>query len=222
MELIMSFITSLFGRKKTQLADLQLDITGWELHHRHNTSVAWYTEEKNAVRIQLHAPVIWPFAMNDIAAATQYWQQETAKIDGALLTLQSLEIQGVPALQGIFKYRNPTPGSLGMYYVAIIWIPVNQGLFQLNVEAVEQGDTGIREALVFNMQLQQGEVLQDEPELIVSAEELFAKMRESTLRCLPSDDSQYDEMFPDHPLSQVRRTVALCAQQLRLARHLRS
>ncbi|MDN2487174.1 hypothetical protein MML63_16205 [Kosakonia sacchari] len=219
----MSLLTSLFGHKKPRLTDLQLNIAGWQLYESHDTSMAWSTPEQSAVRLQLHAPVQWPFALHDIAAAKHYWQQETAKIGGALLELTALTIQGVAALQGTFKYRDPTPGSLGMYFVAIIWLPVKHGLFQINAEAVEKGNTGFREAVVMDLQLKQGNIppVYDEPEFIDSADALFAKLRESELRCLPSDDRQYDEMFPEHPLSQVRRTIALCAQHTQLAKHVR-
>lgn len=222
-EQIMSFLRSLFGNKKPRLSDLKLNVDKWQLYETFETTMMWFTPERNAVRLQLLPPTQWPFALDDIAAATRYWQQETAKIDGALVELIALDIQGMAALQGIFKYRDPTPGSLGMYYVAIIWLPLSQGTFQINAEAIEKGDTGIREAFVTNLLLHQGyeAPAEEEPEFIESADALFARLRERKLRCLPSDERQYDEVFPEHPLSQVRQTIAFCAQHCQLAKHLR-
>ena len=36
---------------------------------------------------------------------------------------QVLVHEVVEALSGVFKYRSPAPGSLGMAYVGILWLP---------------------------------------------------------------------------------------------------
>lgn len=63
--------------------------------------------------------------------------------------------------------------------------------------------------------------IQDEaPEMLNSGEELFARLRESKLSQIPSDDKQYDEMLPEHPLSGVRRLLDFCASHIQLSKSL--
>lgn len=112
----------------------------------------------------------------------------------------------------MFKYRSPVPGSLGMAYVGILWVPFRDCRFQVNVEAVEQGTTGMREAAVMVVE---GDNWPMEPQaeipVIDSQEELdalYAKARERPLRRLPSDEPKYDVSFPQHPLALVRAGLA--------------
>lgn len=47
--------------------------------------------------------------------------------------------------------------------------------------------------------------MSDEPAVVVkTAEELFSRMGNAKLKVLPSDREEFDEMFPDHPLTKVR------------------
>jgi hypothetical protein len=117
--------------------------------------------------------------------------------------LKVTSIQGIEALVGVFKYRSPQPGHLGKYYVGIIWLPFQDFLFQINFESLERGTTGLREAAVALIAEPKSDVT-PEPEVVISAEELFEKLRTGTIRRLPSDDPQFDAMFPDHPLTKVR------------------
>lgn len=219
---MLSFFSSLFGSKKPRLTDLTLNTEGWELHHQNEASIAWFAPQREAVRIQLFPACEWPFSLSDVEAAKEYWQRETERLSGALIDIETLNIQKVPALRAIFKYRDPTPGSLGIYYVGIIWLPFKDALFQINVEDVERGTTGVREAIVANLLLHKGEieVSEEEPEMLNSGEELFARLRESKLHRIPSDDRQYDEALPEHPLSRVRKLLDFCASEIQLSRSL--
>src|SRR5262249_28100652 len=108
------------------------------------------------------------------------------------------------ALSGLFKYRSPVPDSLGMYYVGILWLPFRQCMFQLNVEANEAQPTGTREAAVMIIAGDSWPNQQAEPIPVANWQEAQEKSRAAAVYQLPSDDAQYDRIFPDHPLSLVR------------------
>jgi hypothetical protein len=109
------------------------------------------------------------------------------------------------------------PGSLGMAYVGILWLPFQDCRFQVNVEALEMGTTGVRECAVMVIE---GDRWPMEPQgeipLITSEEELQELYRKARVRRLPSDDPKYDASFPQHPLSLVRVRLARVIATARL------
>ncbi len=117
-----------------------------------------------------------------------------------------------PSRPALFKYRSPVPGGLGMAYIGILWIPFRDCRFRVNVEAVEVGTTGMREAAVMVIE---GDKWPMDPQaeipIITSREELdtlYAKARVRPPRKLPSDDLKHDASSPQHPLSLVRAGLA--------------
>lgn len=187
-----------------QLSDIRFHESTWELHENTADSQTWYTHTDIAARILLsqESPP-WPFDLRDINAARTFFDQQANGFGGVMLELDVKPIQGIESLIGIFKYRSPQPPTLGMHYVGIIWLPFQDFIFQINFESRERGTTGLREAIVTAMAEPQP-VITSEPETVTSIDALFDKLREGTIRRLPSDDSQFDEMFPDHPLTKVR------------------
>jgi hypothetical protein len=151
----------------------------------------------------------WPFDTTDLPAANEFFREQCGEAGGVVLSLDVTTVAGAEALRGVFKYRSPIPDTLGMYYAAILWLPFQECLYQLNVEAVEGGTTGIREVAV---KVIVGDAWpmpqQEEIPIINNEEELQALHRSARVRTLPSDDDQYDRVFPHHPLSLVRSRLA--------------
>ena len=122
--------------------------------------------------------------------------------------MEHVKVANLTALRGLFKYRSPIPQSLGMMYVNILWMSFGDWVAQLNVESLEHGTTGAREAVVFMIEGESRDNIKpSEPVLVASTEEMFTHMRAQPLQALPSDSCKYDQSFPDHPLSKVRRRM---------------
>jgi hypothetical protein len=187
-----------------QLSDVCFHESAWELHENAADNHAWYTEKRDAARLQLFRhPPQWPFDLRNADAARTFFDRQATSFHGAMIELEVTSIQEIEALVGVFKYRSPQPSHLGKYYVGIIWLPFRDFLFQINYESLERGTTGLREAAVAVIAEPKPEET-PEPEVVTSAEDLFEKLRTGTIRRLPSDDPQFDAMFPDHPLTKVR------------------
>jgi hypothetical protein len=115
-----------------------------------------------------------------------------------------------------------------MMFVGILWIPLSDFRFQINIEALEAGTTGYRETIVSALDPEEypdPKILEQtpwpqpentEPVIVKSADEMFEKMSQAPLRKLPSDDEQFDSMFPEHPLSLVRTRMSKVQETLRL------
>ena len=134
-----------------------------------------------------------------------------------MLSLHVMNINGLKLLHGIFKYRAPAPHNLAMYYVAIVWLPFQKFYFQINIEAMESETTGMREATV--MMLEKDKFLsakEQTPIVLKSGAELLERLKSTSIMLLPSDDEQYDHMFPEHPLSKVRKRLDEVIKTLKL------
>lgn len=168
---------------------------------------------RDASNVYLKAEVVqngpgWPFDLRDPeAAAAFYGQQCREQFHGVMLEMEVVQCAGHEALRGLFKYRSPVPGSMGMMFVHILWLPFQEWRAQINVEATEHGTTGARETAVSLIEGPAPAAHEQAPVMVSSVEEMFQKMRERPLVALPADDAKYDEHFPQHPLSQVRRQM---------------
>ena len=192
---------------------LTFDLADCELVQQAETERIWVNRDRVAHRLKFDPGVIyWPFDLTDQDAPRAFYRRECEQNAGVMLEMDAVTAAGVEGLSGLFKYRSPVPGSLGMAYVGILWLPFRDCRLQVNVEAVEMGTTGIREATVVVIE---GDKWPMEPQaeipVINSQEELdalYAKARVRPLRRLPSDDAKYDASFPEHPLSLVRTRLS--------------
>lgn len=190
----------------------------------------WMNDEYGMAHLlRFSGTVEWPFDLTDVEGARRFYGDQCASAGGVMLSMDVFEVEKIEVLRGIFKYRSPEPQSLAMMFVGILWIPFTNMTYQLNVEALERGTTGIREATVMALDPEKfpdPSVLQRcpwpqaepdaEPVQVSSMEEMFQRMRESKLHQLPSDDRQFDDMYPQHPLSLVRKRLDMISRTLKI------
>src|SRR5688572_21898557 len=197
---------------------LRFDLPDCELRQQNETERIWISSDHIAYRLKFDRGVIyWPFDLTDLSAAREFYRRESEENAGLMLELDVVTAAGAEALSGVFKYRSPMPGSLGMAYVGILWLPFEDCRFQVNVEALELGTTGVRECAVMAIE---GDRWPMEPQseipVIETEEQLQELYRKARVRHLPSDDPKYDASFPQHPLSQVRTRLARIIGSARL------
>lgn len=212
------------------ITDVQIILPELQPHRKSEHSMAWLTPEGEAIQIGLFPPCSWPFPLqqqnNDLfkdealkKRMFDYWQTQAQVKQGAVVEVRPLKIQGIPALQGIFKYH--VPDSLALIYIGIIWLPFKNFLYQINIEAVEHGTTGMREAVVNTLERNQGKwPEQQEPEMLDTMEALLEKLKQTALQRTLSDDENYDAMFPHHPLTRVRDILSQLPVYIQLSAQL--
>lgn len=189
---------------------LTFDLTNCSLEEQSENHRMWVNSVDVAHKLQFDiGPIDWPFDLTDSTAGAEYYRRQCEELGGAMLSLEVTMTAGVAALRGLFKYR--APNSIAMYYVGILWLPFQECRFQINVEAMETGLTGAREAvaLIVDRDSFPSPSL-DTPPLHFENGEVWESFRppESVPgHQWPSDNEQYDELLPNHPLSKVRRRL---------------
>jgi hypothetical protein len=197
---------------------LTFDLADCDLRQQNETERVWVSSDHVAYRLKFDRGVIsWPFDLTDESAAREFYDRECEENAGVMLAMDIVTAAGAEGLAGVFKYRSPMQGSLGMAYVGILWLPFQDCRFQVNVEALELGTTGVRECAVMAIE---GDHWPMEPQaeipVIETEEQLQELYRKARVRHLPSDDPKYDASFPQHPLSQVRTRLARLIDSARL------
>jgi hypothetical protein len=193
------------------IESLTFDLTECSLREESESHRGWMNSAGVVLLLRFHSgPPHWEFDLTEPDVAAEFYRKQCADNGGVMLSMEVTTVAGVEALRGLFKYRAPVPGSLSMYYVGILWLPFEECRFQVNIEAMESGPTGFREAAVMMIEGDRWpKPPEDTPPIVLkSAEELFEKLGSSPVRQIPSDDEQYDHSFPDHPLTQVRARLA--------------
>jgi hypothetical protein len=180
----------------------------------------WSDSSSMAHRLEFNStPPSWPFDLRNKPAAEDFYGHECTSLDGAMLEMDVVTVGGLELLRGLFKYRAPIPGSLAMYYVGILWLPFMDCCFQINIEAMEHGATGAREAAVAMIELNMGMMPPRQADRTValgSVGELFDHLRSNPVQQLSSDQANYDHLLPNHPLSRVRSRLVEVTNSINL------
>jgi hypothetical protein len=106
-------------------------------------------------------------------------------------------------LKGMMPERRMTYiGSLIIPFAACSWV--------IRMQAVEGSPTGIREAVWLEKYLADGGDI--DALAFVKRDGPPSPDEPVTVRRMPSDDAQWDTLYPQHPLSRVRAWLPACRQ----------
>ncbi|MEV6101905.1 hypothetical protein [Nocardia sp. NPDC051981] len=124
---------------------------------------------------------------------------------GSLIEASVISVDGQPALLRVEKMpRHDQPS--GLLFAASIVIPKDRCSIALMMFCEETGTTGIREAVTMEL-LGSGNFFTPHP---------YAPDVQGQLPYNRSDDMEWDNALPDHPLTRLRRLVARIAPTIRL------
>ena len=126
------------GVHLASINSITFDLADCSLRQQSANHRGWMNSAGVAHMLRFYpGPPDWPFDLNDLNAATEYYWQQCANNGGVMLAMEITTVAGAEALRGLFKYRAPLPGSLAMYYLGILWLPFHDCNFQINIEAME-------------------------------------------------------------------------------------
>ena len=140
----------------------------------------------------------------------------------AFISVDATKIDGCEAIRTIVKGRIPNQPH-GMLYIAAITVPFRDFCFIFKTICEEQGTTGLREAVVLNELLGEGQIKSaPSGELIGwSADPYDTALTGGILRNL-SEDEKYDAKFAFHPLTRARRIMKMLEDHILISDEVRS
>jgi len=199
--------------------DLSFDRSGLSYVSAADNGWVWSSEVGDRIEVLFLDELKGPEPED--ADALRSWAWNTAAESGlGFVESSPIVLGGHPAARFVFKSRQ-SPAD-GFVYMGNVWVPLADFGILFRVEAREGPLTGMREALVIHSRLATGElIVQDDvqpPEGTrrVSGPDSFVgwtidpmdQRIEPALQPNVSELSEYDERFPDHPLSRTRRALA--------------
>lgn len=183
---------------------------GWTLvhadEHRRQFARDVYGDDYSSRMIVVHQnEALEGVDLSDLAGIKELVQNIATQAKQIMVSAEVLPVGGVPSLWYILK-QSQAPS--GMAYSGSLVLPLAGQFFTIQLMCLETGITGIRESIVVDKLLEQGvsfKVLADANSYCESG---------TALAPYSADGEIYDERFPNHPLSRVRRYIAEVLQML--------
>ena len=208
----MNIFGKLFGKDKQSgpISWVKFDGGDFKMLLNEPSRIFWQSPAGIDQLIQYSGPADWDFDLEDMDGARRFYGNQCASYNGVMLCLDKETVDGVDLLHGIFKYRAINQG-MAMHFIGIIWIPFSDCIWQINIESIERGTTGMREALVFSLHPDLERDVKQIPEEISSKfespEDFLAYVKTQPLKILASDEDRFDSVVEKHPLTLVRRRM---------------
>lgn len=193
--------------------DLLLNSADWSLEESEGLTSRWRNSDGDGLGIYHYdLPPDIGASLDDLDALRSYYRDMIVIAGGALVELDVIQVAGVRAVKLCIKV--PQPES-GMTYIASLTFPFESFSFVVKTQCAETGMTGVRDSVVFaklgmSVDADTGKVpgwAQDpyDPAFVVP----LLRNR--------SDDAEWDEKFPDHPLSRCRRYLDSLSESITLS-----
>ena len=207
------FIAALFfaGEQPT-LDSISFDTSGWQEEQRLNDNVVWFNQCGDVLSLAATPPM--DINTSNHMGAIRFAREFTASQGGSLVSADIITLDAHPAVEMISKQE----AGLGYVYKGAIFCPLDTRAIMVFAIFSEHGTTGVREAVVSAQLWESGELeidFSNEAEKANGTRPIMGwffdpydpEFAGPVLNSL-SDDIKYDEMFPEHPLSAMRRTLA--------------
>ncbi|WDZ85762.1 hypothetical protein [Micromonospora cathayae] len=146
-----------------------------------------------------------PTALTELTELRRGMAKMAAAQGGALIEAEVVPVGGQPALRQVIKVKLPGQPT-GQAFLGSYIVPKAACSAVLRVQAAESGPTGVREATVM-ARVGPPNYFRPHP---------YGPEGEGGLPSHVADDPAYDQQFPRHPLTRVRRVLAQLARQVEL------
>lgn len=203
-----------FVRAETPtISSIQFDTSAWKLQKRSKRNIFWVNDDGDALSLHLVNNLSGLPAFSDLIGLRSFCRQLATgdgKV-GGIVSVDVIEMQGIPALKTIYKYeKRPAYGYTGM-----VIFPLKSVHYVVTIASGERGVTGVRDAFVTAQLADEGKLEIEEfekPDTSGSIgrikgwfQDPYDSAYEGYILCSTSDDEKYDILFPDHPLSKIRK-----------------
>jgi hypothetical protein len=182
----------------------------------------WYTPDGDGVGLYYFA--IAPDLPGDLDALADLrlgLSKRASASSAAIVEADVLVVDGCKAVKQCVKV--PQQPS-GMTYLGSLTFPFRDFSLVLKIQCEERGVTGVRDAVLFDEKLRSGEVHlnPDDGDITGWMKDPYDVTRTSGLARNLADDDEYDQRFPDHPLTRARSFMSAAAAKIRISEAIRT
>jgi len=136
----------------------------------------------------------------------------------ALIEADSIVLDSLGAVRTILKARlDPR----GFAFIGSFTLPFANSSFVVKVESIERGITGIRESAVLATESFRFVFDETTGKMLGWEQDPYDPAHKGEFMRNCADDPRFDDAFPDHPLSKVRRYLAEFADGIAIAKDIK-
>jgi hypothetical protein len=192
------------------------DDVGFESQGDRDNSRTWHTREGDFIGLFYYdLPPDIAADLDSVSAVRDFYRAQVTPGGLGVVEIDTLKLDDCLAVRTIFKA--PQKPS-GMVYVGAFTLPFRDFSYVVRAQCNEHGMTGVRDSTVFQSMMQSGEVEMDEARHVRGwSQDPYDASASAQLMRNRSEDEKYDEQFPDHPLSRLRRILAQIEKSLRIS-----
>jgi|SRR5712671_532367 len=199
------------------LDSVTFDATGLAFAGERNGVRAWVTGDGDPVTLHYFPdPPPIPVDLRDLDAVRDFYRTTARQGGAAIIEVDTVAVQGCTAVRTIVKIPQVPHG---ITYVGSITIPFRSFSFVLKIQCVEYGTTGIRDAVIADELIGQGQVAFDAPAGGWMQDPYDPSLTDGFRRNV-CEDAKYDARFPTHPLSRLRPRLARLQDTIQLGAEL--
>lgn len=186
----MSIFDRFLNRKtKASLDSVSFDTTRYQFEGEVDGQRTWFTPEGDGIGLFFFPmPPDLPPGAQSSSELREFYRGLVCKDEVQMIEFRLLPVAGVSSIWMVLKIPAKPHG---MTYLGSLTIPFAGFSFVVKMQCEEQGVTGLRETALFLKGQKEGSVT-------LGADGKFAGD-------WSPDDPRFDDMFPDHPLSRLRR-----------------
>ena len=193
------------GREAKAFDASLLPMADWKLVEQKPMSASWRDLAGDAVTLTRGPAGLVTDSLSDERSLQRFCRRIAESQGAGLVDVEAATSAEGPCLRYIYK-RLEKPG---FKFFGVVAIPVPQATWIWMVVTVERGETGVREAVVAAKLFEAGRLTLESYKTSWAQDPYdpgCAGVDKSTLRYL-SDSPEYDDYFPDHPLTKMRREL---------------
>lgn len=196
-----------FKKNKTRvdIESVLIPNFGWNKIQEDLSVIKWVNPEEDTI-ISLNFFNMAPDlpTVKNLNEIKNFYRNSISAAGGGIIEVDLLSIHDIPSVKTIFKIPQK---ENGMIYIASITIPFEDCSFVAKIQSNEIGMAGIRESIILERLLKNGEV-SIEKENIENwfADPYRSDFKEGTPMNL-SEHEKYDPEFPKHSLTIARALI---------------
>lgn len=195
------------------LADISLNHPAWTQESADASLAVWRHDQGDALGVYFYdLPPDIGASLDDVDGLRAFYRGAVTQGGGGLVEVDVVPVGSVPAVRTIFKL--PQEPS-GMTYLGSLTIPFESFSFVVKSQCREHGMTGMRDATVFaamNLPLDSRA-----GQAVGWAQDPYDPSFKGSVLRNRADDEEWDEKFPQHPLSRCRRNLRTLGETITLA-----
>jgi hypothetical protein len=214
-------LRKLFGLDKkpptTGINAVSFSDLGWKKRAQNAAEISWEHPSFPAVLsinyFELVPDVPYEGPVDELR---DFYRQMVTQSGGGIIEVDVIAIGEVRCIETLFKLPRDERGVL---YIGAITIPFEDRSYVIKVQAIEQGATGMREAMLVPQLMANGAFsIDNETGRFIgwSADPYDSTVTEGFLMNL-AEAAHYDAQFPEHPLSIVRAKLKTIVSSIRFS-----